>query len=231
MPRPLRDQSGGFRHITSRGNRRQAIFVDDDDRERFLQLLERVRRAFEWRISAWCLMTNHFHLVLHAPETTISCECRHFCGEYAQEFNWRHGFTGHLFQGRFGAEVIVDERQLFESIRYVDRNPERAGMEPWPWSSYWAHVRVAAPRPFHDIAWVRRFGATPSSAAVAYEQFVDAARRRDVQTRHVRGLTPDVAAGDMSGTGLSARVSRSRTCRDSDSPGLSRELRPEGPSP
>ena len=201
MPRPLRDQSGGFRHVTSRGNRRQAIFEDDDDRERFLQLLDRVRCAFEWRVFAWCLMTNHFHLVLRVPEKTISHGMQVLCGDYAQEFNWRHGFTGHLFQGRFHAEAVADERHLIESIRYVDLNAERAGLEPWRWSSYWAHVAVAAPRAFHDTTWVRGFGANSGAAAVAYEQFVDEARRRDVQTRHVRGLTPDVAARDMSSLG------------------------------
>lgn len=116
------------------------------------------------------------------------------CGDYAQEFNVRHGFTGHLFQGRFGAEVVTHERHVFEAIRYVDLNPERAGMEPWRWSSYWAHVRLEKPRPFHDTAYVRRFGASWSSAAVAYERFVEDARRRDVHTRRVRGLTPDVSA-------------------------------------
>ena len=224
MPRPLRDQSGGLRHVTSRGNRRQAIFEDDGDRERFLRLLDRVRRVFDWRVFAWCLMTNHFHLVLGVPERTISGGMQLLCGDYAQDFNWRHGFTGHLFQGRFHAEVIDDERQIFEAIRYVDLNPERAGIEPWRWSSYWAHVRVEAPRPFHDTAWVRRLGASWSDAAVAYERFVDDARRGDVHTRHVRGLTPDVAALDTS-----ARVSRSRTCPGSDWLGLPQEEPPGAP--
>ena len=225
MPRPLRDQSAGIRHVTCRGNRRQEIFRDDDDRERFLQLLERVRRAFDWRVSAWCLMTNHFHLVLAVPEGAISGGMQLLCGDYAQGFNWRYGLTGHLFQGRFAAEVAKHEMQVFEAIRYVDLNPERAGMEGWRWSSYWAHVRLEAPRPFHDTAWVRRFGATWSSAAAAYERFVEDARRRDVQTRHARGLTPYMAARD-----LSAPVSRSRTCLGNAPRGLSREAPPGGPS-
>jgi len=214
VPRALRDQSAGLRHVTCRGNRRQAIFDNDDDRERFLRLLDRVCRAFDWRVFAWCLMTNHFHLVLGVPEATISPGMQLLCGDYAQDFNWRHGFTGHLFQGRFGAGVVNSERHVFEAIRYVDLNPERAGLEAWRWSSYWAHVRLEAPRRFHDTSWVRRFGTTWSSAAMAYERFVDDARRRDVQTRHVRGLTPDMAVRDMS-----ASVSRSRTCPGNDSPG------------
>jgi putative transposase len=185
MPRPLRDQSAGIRHVTCRGNRRQAVFHDDIDRERLLQLLGHVCRALEWRVFAWCLMTNHFHLVIQVPAGTISGGMQLMCGDYAQRFNWRHNFTGHLFQGRFRAEVVNDERYVFDAIRYVDLNPERAGIEPWPWSSYWAHVRLEAPRPFHDPSWVRRFGASWSSAAVAYERFVDDARRRDVRTRHV----------------------------------------------
>ena len=204
VPRPLRDQSAGIRHVTCRGNRREAIFGDDDDREVFLRLLDRVRRACAWRVYAWCLMTNHVHLVLAVPAETVSRGMQSLCGDYGQTFNWRHGFTGHLFQGRFGAEVIRAEKHLFEAVRYVDRNPERAGLEPWRWSSYWAHVGYEQPRTFHDTSVVRSFGASRRSAAVAYERFVDEARRTDareghvhVQTRHVRGLTPDMAVMDM----------------------------------
>lgn len=189
VPRPLRDQSAGIRHVTCRGNRRQAIFADDDDRERFLQLLERVRRASDWQVFAWCLMTNHLHLVLGVPAGAISHGMQLLCGDYAQGFNWRHGFTGHLFQGRFRAEVVRHELHVFEAIRYVDLNPERAGMESWQWSSYWAHVRLEKPRPFHDTSWVRRFGTTWTAAAAAYERFVDDARKRDAQTRHVRNMS------------------------------------------
>ena len=188
MPRPLRDQSAGFRHVTSRGNRRQAVFHDDQDRELFLRLLDCARRMFGWRVSAWCLMTNHFHLVLDVPERTISPGMQLLCGDYAQAFNRRHGFNGHLFQARFRAEVAKSERQVYEAIRYVDLNPERAGIEPWRWSSYSAHVGLERPRRFHDTSRVRRFGTTPSGAAAAYERFVEEARRK--LSRQDKGSDP-----------------------------------------
>jgi REP element-mobilizing transposase RayT len=196
VPRPPRDQSGGIRHITCRGNRRQAVFHDDADRRRFVQLLERVCARCEWQVVAWCLMTNHFHLVVDVPAGTISSGMQRLCGDYAQEFNWLHDFTGHLFEGRFRAGPVSDERHLFKAIRYVDLNPERAGItvaEWWVWSSFRAHLGLEPPRPFHDTSWVRRLGAQPDSAVAAYARFVDDARRRDSQTGHARGLTPDMS--------------------------------------
>jgi REP element-mobilizing transposase RayT len=187
MPRPPRDQSAGIRHVTCRGNRRQAIFHDDADRRRFLELLELVCAVCEWRVIAWCLMTNHFHLVLDVPGGTISSGMQRLCGDYAQEFNWVHGFTGHLFQGRFRAEAVKDGRHLFEAIRYVDLNPERAGIAPaerWPWSSHRANLRLERPRLFHDTSWVRRFGSRPDTAAAAYARFVDQVRSSHVPSRH-----------------------------------------------
>ncbi|MDX6481564.1 MAG: REP-associated tyrosine transposase [Gaiellaceae bacterium] len=161
-----------------------------------------MRRASGWRVHAWCLMTNHFHLVIAVPAGTISRGMQLLCGDYAQGFNRRHGFTGHLFQGRFHAEAVRHEMHVYEAIRYVDLNPARAGMDPWRWSSYWAHVRLEQPRRFHDTSWVRRFGTTWSSAAVAYERFVNDARQRHLQTRHVRdkqGSDPTSGGGRVRG--------------------------------
>ena len=206
MPRPPRDQTAGIRHITCRGNRRQPIFLDDLDRRHYLGLLQHVCSVLEWRVLAWCLMTNHVHLVVEVRDGTISKGMQLVCGDYAQGFNWRHGLTGHLFQGRFRAEAVVDEAYLFELSRYVDLNPERAGAvrrpERWMWSSCRAHLNLEPPRPFHDPIWVRRFGATAERAAAAYAGFLDAGRKtRPVRTR--RGLTPDVADGDRWRDGFS----------------------------
>ena len=180
MPRPLRDQSAGIRHITCRGNRRQAIFVDHVDRDWWLRILEHACGVFSWRVFAWCLMTNHVHLVLETPAGTISRGMQLVCGDYAQGFNWRHGHTGHLFQGRFRSDAVDKEAYLAEVIRYVDLNPERAAVvasaEEWRWSSYRAHLGLNPPQPFHDVSWVRSFGSTPRSAAAAYANFVQADR-------------------------------------------------------
>ena len=182
MPRTLRDQSAGIRHITCRGNRRQPIFVDDLDRESYLGILEHVCTVLSWRMLCWCLMTTHVHLVIDAPAGTISKGMQVISGEYAQEFNWRHGYTGHLFQGRFHARGVIHDDHLLELVPYVDLNPERAGVvesaELWRWSSHRAHLGLTAPRSFHDTSWVRRFGATPEGAAAAYADHLQAARAR-----------------------------------------------------
>jgi len=199
VPRPPRDQTAGIRHITCRGNRRQPIFLDDLDRRGYLGLLQHVCGVLEWRVLAWCLMTNHVHLVVEVPGGTISQGMQLICGDYAQGFNWRHGLTGHLFQGRFRAEPVLDEEYLFELARYVDLNPERAGVAPnaerWVWSSCRAHLNLEPPRPFHDPLLVKRFGATPERAAAAYARYLEAGRHaRPIRTR--RGLTPDMADED-----------------------------------
>ena len=198
MPRPPRDQTGGIRHITCRGNRRQPIFLDDLDRRHYVGLLQHICSVLEWHVLAWCLMTNHVHLVVDVPDRTISKGMQLICGDYAQGFNWRHSLTGHLFQGRFHAEPVVSEAHLFELGRYVDLNPERAGVADsarWTWSSCRAHLNLEPPRPFHDPSWVRSFGATPERAAAAYARYLDAGREtRPIRTR--RGLTPDVADED-----------------------------------
>ncbi|HET7566698.1 MAG TPA: transposase [Gaiellaceae bacterium] len=182
MPRPLRDQSGGFVHLTWRGNRRQPIFDDDVDRAHFLELLAAVCEKRGWRVLAWCLMGNHVHLLVEVPAGTLSRGMQWLGGRYAQLYNVRHGLDGHLFQGRFHSERVADLEHAVEAGRYIDLNPERAGMcraDEWRWSSHRAHVGLEPPRPFHDAEWLpRSFGAEPSERHAGYADFVDAARRR-----------------------------------------------------
>jgi hypothetical protein len=141
-------------------------------------------------------MTNHVHLVVQVPEGMISDGMRLLSGDYAQGFNWRHELSGHLFQGRFHAEPVANEGYLFELCRYVDLNPERAGVignaKRWRWSSCRAHLHLEPPRPFHDPVWARRFSATSERAAAAYGHYLEAGRRTcPPQPR--RGLTPPVS--------------------------------------
>ena len=127
VPRPHRVQAAGIRHVVCRGIRGLPIFVDDFDREWYLGMLGLVCRDFGWRVLAWCLMTNHVHLVVDVPEDTISRGMQLLSGNYGQAFNWRHGHTGHLFQGRFHDELVDGASYGLTVVRYVDRNPERAG--------------------------------------------------------------------------------------------------------
>ena len=141
MARPLRMQyAGALYHVTSRGNARHAIFRDDFDRKVFLDLLETVTEDFHWLCHAYCLMANHYHLVIETPEANLSSGMRQLNGVYTMRFNRRHRTVGHVLQGRFKAILIQRESHLLEVCRYVVLNPVRAeGVkrpEEWKWSSY-----------------------------------------------------------------------------------------------
>lgn len=139
MSRPLRIEfPGAVYHVTSRGDRREAIFEDDVDRTALLDVLALALDRFEACALAWCLMGNHYHFVIHTRQANLSLLMRHINGVYTQRFNKRHNKVGHLFQGRFKAVLVDKDSYLLEVCRYVDLNPVRAGMvdEPsdWPWS-------------------------------------------------------------------------------------------------
>jgi REP-associated tyrosine transposase len=151
MARPLRIEfPGAVYHVTSRGDRRESIFVDDEDRQSLLEVVAQALSRFDAEALSYCLMGNHYHFVLHTRQANLSLLMRHINGVYTQTFNRRHDKVGHLFQGRFKAIVVDRDAYLLEVCRYVDLNPVRARMvrkpEAWAWSSYRAHVgQTAAP--------------------------------------------------------------------------------------
>jgi putative transposase len=148
MARPLRIEfEHALYHITSRGDRREDIYVDDVDRQAWISVLAQVCERFNWVVHAYCLMSNHYHLVVETPDANLSVGMRQLNGVYTQLVNRRHARVGHVFQGRFKAIVVQKEAYLLELARYVVLNPVRAGMVSdvgdWPWSSYAA--MMAAP--------------------------------------------------------------------------------------
>ena len=141
VPRsPRAHIAGGIFHVTSRGNRKTDVFLDDLARLRFLQMLARTITRSAWGCLAYCLMTNHFHLVVEMEKATLSEGMHWLNGCYAQWFNRRHGFKGHLFEDRFHSEVVESDAHLLELSRYLPLNPVRAGLcshpGDWAWSSY-----------------------------------------------------------------------------------------------
>jgi len=145
MSRPLRIEfPGAIYHVTSRGDRREPIFDDDQDRELLLSVVAQALDRFDAQALAYCLMGNHYHFVLHTRAANLSRLMRHVNGVYTQAYNRRHGKVGHLLQGRFKAVLVDRDEYLLEVCRYVELNPVRAGLveEPgdWVWSSYRAHV-------------------------------------------------------------------------------------------
>jgi putative transposase len=149
MSRPLRlEFPGAIYHVTSRGDRRESIYRDDDDRLAQLAVIGQAMDRFDAQVLAFCQMDNHFHLVLHTRRANLSRTMRHINGVYTQQFNRRHGLAGHLFQGRFKAILVDRDAHLLALCRHVEGNPVAAGLVgdagDWPWSSYAAHVRAAA---------------------------------------------------------------------------------------
>jgi REP element-mobilizing transposase RayT len=180
MARPLRlEHEGAVWHVTARGNERKNIFRSDADRLLFLALLAAAVKRCNWIVHVYTLMSNHFHLVIETPEKTLSRGMQWLDGQYARRFNKRHKRVGHLFQGRFYAQLVQKESHLLELTRYVVLNPVRAGMverpEEYRWSSYRATVGLEAPPAWLTIDWVLgQFGSEPKAAAVRYAEFVDA---------------------------------------------------------
>ena len=143
MARPLRlEFAHALYHVTSRGDRREDIYHDDADRQAWLSVLAQVCKRFNWTVHAYCLMSNHYHLLVETPDANLSAGMRQLNGVYTQLTNRAHRRVGHVFQGRFKAIVVDKDNYLLELARYVVLNPVRAGMveEPgqWPWSSYGA---------------------------------------------------------------------------------------------
>ena len=145
MSRPIRIEfPDALYHVTARGDRREDIFEDDQDRQEFLLILERVITQFNWACYAWCLMDNHYHLLIQTPDGNLSKGMRKLNGVYTQASNRRHRRVGHLFQGRFKAILVDRDAYLLELARYVVLNPVRAGTvkkpADWKWSSYRASM-------------------------------------------------------------------------------------------
>ncbi len=178
MSRQLRLQfPGAVYHLTSRGNAQQDIFADDADRTRFLELLGREIEQHRWRCHAYCLMDNHYHLLVETPEANLSRGMGRLNMAYAQAFNRRHERSGHLFQGRFHAVVVEKDSHLLELCRYVVLNPVRAGAaavpEVWPWSSYRATASGRGGPDWLTTRWVlQRFGGEDADGRRAYRRFV-----------------------------------------------------------
>jgi putative transposase len=171
MSRPLRIEFlGAVYHVTSRGDRRELIYREDADRTMQLAVIAQAMNRFDAQVLAYCLMGNHFHLVLHTRRANLSRLMRHVNGVYTQSFNRRHGLVGHLFQGRFKAILVDREAYLLALCRYVERNPVAAGIvaapEDWPWSSCRAHLGQAATPDWLDSAGLHAYllGASVSSA-------------------------------------------------------------------
>jgi putative transposase len=161
VPRQIRiEYPGAIYHLMNRGDRREAIVQTDADRELWIRTLGEACVKSGWQVHAYCLMTNHFHLVVETPQPNLVAGMKWFLGTYTVRFNTRHHLRGHLFAGRYKS-VLIDESEdqyLRIACDYVHLNPARAGLvrreEPlqtYRWSSYPLYLKSPAVRP----SWLR----------------------------------------------------------------------------
>jgi REP element-mobilizing transposase RayT len=178
MARPLRiEYPGALYHITSRGDRHEAIFDDDQDRTAFLKILGEVISRFHWRCHAYCLMGNHYHLMIETPEGNLTKGMRQLNGVFTQWSNRRHKQSGHLFQGRYKAILVDRDSYFLELARYIVLNPVRAAMVKrpgqWAWSSYnMTTGKGAAPPWLTTEDLLAQFGKRRSAARRKYQEFI-----------------------------------------------------------
>ena len=176
MVRPLRiEYDRAVYHVTSRGNEKRAIFKDDGDRFLFFNVLNQVKKRYNWFCHAYCLMNNHYHLVIETPDGNLSKGMRQLNGVYTQIFNKKHKRVGHLFQGRYKAILIQRESYLLEVSRYVVLNPVRIKVvrkpEEWKWSSYRSTAGKEKAEVFLTVDWI--LGQFDSDRKVAQRRYCD----------------------------------------------------------
>ena len=218
MARPLRIEfPGAVYHVTSRGNARQPIYVDAADRTRFLDLLGEIAGRLGWLCHAYCLMGNHYHLLIETPRANLSRGMRDLNGRFTQYHNRRHERVGHLLQGRYKAILVDSEGYLLEVTRYIVLNPVRAGWvasaEDYAWSSFRATCGACPAPPWLEReATLSRFAGDRRGAVRGYRAFVAAGHDAVSPLEAVRGQT---VLGDATFVaGLDERLERARGARE-----------------
>jgi REP-associated tyrosine transposase len=172
-------EPGAYYHVAARGNNGQTILRDDLDCLDFLRWLSRIVFEQKWRVVTYCLMTNHYHLLMRPAEDGFAAGMQLLNCGHARRMNRKHGRTGHLFRNHYSWWPVESDEHLLETTRYIVLNPVRAGIcktpAEWRWSSYRAAVDLEHPSDFLALSdLLGLFGATPARARVAYRDFVAA---------------------------------------------------------
>lgn len=234
IARPLRIEfPGALYHVLARGNRRQAIVRDGHDAERFLDVLARAAERHQLLVYAWCLMPNHYHLVVETPNGGLARALHYLNGVYAQAFNRRHQTVGHLFQGRYKAILVQREGYLLTLARYVVLNPIRAGLckrpEDFRWSSYRATAGLEPAPPFLALGRVLAELGEGASVQAHYRRFVSGAGEPGGPFARLRGVVlgdDDFLGRAMANARSGAEIPRSE--REPQRPSLAGLLDREG---
>jgi putative transposase len=180
MPRlPRIEVAGGIHHVTAKAPFGRVLFIDDQDRVRYLALLAKEAEKREWQVLTYCEMTNHIHLLVRTPDPDLGAGMKSLHERFAVDLNRRHRQYGHVFGARFANKLVRSDRHLHGCLRYIARNPVAAGIcaSPieWPWSGHAAIVGLAEPAGGIDVAGALEWLAPNVGAArIAYQQLVAA---------------------------------------------------------
>ncbi|MBI4369716.1 MAG: transposase [Elusimicrobia bacterium] len=194
MSRPLRLQfEGALYHAMSRGNERKPIFRDDQDRNKFLEILGDAQKTYGLIIHAYVLMTNHYHFLLETPHANLSLAMRQINGVYTRYYNWRWKRSGHLFQSRFKSLLVDKDSYLLTLTRYIHQNPLKAKLvrrlEDYPWSSYRVYAGLAqAPSWLFLEDTLVFFESIHSDGNLSYADFVSERQELNPWTQATAGL-------------------------------------------
>mgnify|MGYP001562315162 CR=1 FL=1 len=193
MSRPLRIEfSGAVYHITSRGNAREPIFTEEGDFANFLNILCTIVKRYNWILHSYCLMNNHYHLLIETLEGNLSRGMRQLNGIYTQKFNRKHNKVGHILQGRYKSILVEKDSHLLELCRYVVLNPVMAkiakGPEKWRWSSYKATLGRDKGAPCLTTNWIlSQFHKDRETARERYKVFVSEGIKSESPWKDMRG--------------------------------------------
>ncbi len=217
MTRPLRiEYPGAIYHVFSRGNASQPIFIDDIDRLTFLDLLGSTFEHYHWLCHAYCLMGNHYHLLIETLEGNLSEGMRQINGVYTRKFNRRHNRSGHLFQGRFRAVIVERDFYLLEVNRYISLNPVKSGLVPDPaeysWSSFPAMIGLQDRPSFLTRDWI--LSQFSEKEDIAIQRFRDFVYDGIAQARSVEDEGEHILGSAQFKQNLQPILATSRTIRE-----------------
>ncbi|KAB8126811.1 transposase [Gracilibacillus oryzae] len=200
MPRKARVKSRtGIYHIMFRGANRQEIFHDEEDNLKFIEILKKYKEKFNLQLYAWCLMSNHIHLLLKEGQEAISVTMKRIAVSFAQYYNWKYRTTGHLFQDRFKSENVETRKYLLTVVRYIHQNPLKAGIvsqvEEWNWSSCLHYYDRNPDDPFLNSDFILRMFSSDRQIALQRFREFNERSNQDVclDDNKVRKLTDEEA--------------------------------------
>lgn len=202
MSRPLRiEYPGAWYHVMNRGRRRENIFLSPADYQTFIKVLQETTDGWNLKISAYCLMSNHYHLLVHTPDGNISRCMRHINGVYTQRFNRQHKKDGQLFRGRYKSVLVDADSHLLEVLRYIHRNPLRAGLatklDDFAWSSHHGYISNARKWNWlHKDLLLAMLSERKSGRKSAYSDFVSQDETKEIERFYSLKNLPSVLGSD-----------------------------------